>query len=67
MLQTVQARTNVITKSAYRGIVGQRLTTNLKLPDVVGGLGLAPCAKGVVADAQQIGFSTTRKTKPSHG
>jgi hypothetical protein len=40
---------------------------SLKLADVVGGLDLAPCAKGVVADAQQVGFSTARKTKASHG
>ena len=67
MLQTAQAMTNILTESARRGIVGKRLATNLKLGDVTGGLGFAPGSKGVIADAQQVGLSTTRKTKRSHG
>jgi hypothetical protein len=67
MLQTPQARTNVVTEPAQRRIVSKHLATNLKLADVTGGLGFAPCAKGVIADAQQVVLSTTRKSKRSHG
>ena len=67
MLQTPQARTNVVTEPAQRRVVSKRLATNLKLADVTGGLGFAPCAKGVIADAQQVVLRTTRKSKGSHG
>jgi len=67
MLQALQARTNVVTEPAQRRIVSKHLATNLKLAEVTGGLGTAPCAKGVISDAQQVVRSTTRKPKRSHG
>jgi hypothetical protein len=67
MLQTAQTRANILTEPAQRRIVSKRLATNLKLADVTGGLGFAPRAKGVIADAQQVVLSTARKSKRSHG
>ena len=67
MLQTSQARTNVVTEPAQRRIVSKHLATSLKLAEVTGGLGAAPGAKGVVSDAQQIGLGAARKSKRGHG
>ena len=67
MRQAAQARTNVITPSAQCRIVRERLATQLKVVDIAGGLGFAPCMKCVIADAQQVGLSTTRKAKCGHG
>ena len=67
MLQTAQTRANVVTEPAQRRIISKHLATNLKLSDVADGLGTAPCAQGVSADAQQTGLSATRKSKRSHG
>src|SRR5208337_3627016 len=62
-----QARSNFITRATERGIVGKELATIFKLPNVTVGLGLAPGAKGIKADVEQIGFSTMRKAEPCHG
>jgi hypothetical protein len=62
-----QARSNFITRATERGIVGKKLATIFKLPNVTVGLGLAPSAKGIKADVEQIGFSTMRKAEPCHG
>jgi hypothetical protein len=51
MLMTTQPRTNVVTESAQRRIVGEHLTTLLQPAEVISGLGLAPFAKGVIGDA----------------
>jgi len=67
MLMAAQGGANVITEPAQRRIVGKRLTTSFKLAKVTGGLGFAPFAKGVIADAQQVGLSATCKSKRSHG
>ncbi len=66
MLMAAQARANLITESAQRGLAGKRLATSLKLSEVAGGLGFAPFAKGVIADAQQVGLSATRKSELAH-
>jgi hypothetical protein len=67
MFMTAQAGANVVTESAQRRIASQRLATNLQLAEVTSGLGSAPFAKGVIADAQQVGLSTTRKSERGHG
>ena len=67
VLQAPQARTNVVTEPAQRRIVSKHLATNLKLAEVTGSLGAAPGAKGVIADAQQIGLGAARKSKRGHG
>jgi hypothetical protein len=67
MLVTAQAGANVFAKSACRRVFGKRLATNLKLVDVADHLGLAPFAKGVIGDAQQVSLSAARKSKPGHG
>ena len=67
MLMTPQAGANVITESPQRRIVGKRLATIFKLADVTGGLGFTPFLKSVVADAEQVGLRSTRKSKLSHG
>ncbi len=66
VLQTAQTGANVVTAPAQRRIVGKPLATNLKLAEVTGGLGSAPGAKGVIADAQQVGLSAARKSKRSN-
>ena len=65
-LHSAQAGTNIITPSAQGGIIGQHLATRFKIVEVTDGLVFAPCAKGISADAQQVGFRTARETKESH-
>lgn len=50
LLHAMQPRTNVITGTAKRRIVGEKPATLFKLQDVAFGLGFAPGTKGVEAD-----------------
>ena len=51
-LHSTKAGTNLITCPAQRGIIGQPLTTRLKIVDVTDGLLFTPSAKCVRADAE---------------
>jgi len=61
-----QTRANVVIRTPQRRVVGEHLTTCLKLVDVSIGLCFAPSAESIVNDAQQVGFGTTRETNESH-
>src|ERR1019366_8604639 len=67
MLMRAQAKPNVIAEPAERWIEGQRLATRFQFAEVTSGLGSAPFAKGVVADAQQVGLGAARESKRGHG
>ena len=67
VLKAAQAGTNMLAKAAYRRIARQHLATILQFAEVAGGLGLAPFAEGIFADAQQVGFGAARKSKLRHG
>jgi len=66
-LHPAEAGTNMVTRLPQRGIIGKHLATGLKIIKVTGGLVFAPVAKGVSADAKQVGFGPARKTKRGHG
>jgi hypothetical protein len=66
VLHTTQARANILTSPTQSGIAGQPPATILKLGDVTVCLGFAPSAKGINADAEQVGPGTTRETKRGH-
>jgi hypothetical protein len=51
-LHSTKAGTNLITCSAQRGIIGQHLTTRLKIVDVTDGLLFTPSAECVRTDAE---------------
>jgi len=66
-LHPAKAGTNMVTRPAQRGMIGKHLATRLKIVDVTEGLVFAPGAKGISADAEQIGFAPTGETKRGHG
>ncbi len=66
VLMTVQARADNIAEPAHPWIVGQHPATGLKFAKVFCGLRLAPLAKRVLRDAEQIGLGAARKSKLSH-
>jgi hypothetical protein len=65
MLQTSQARTNLITAPAQLRIVGQCPAAILKFIEVTGSLRLAPRSQCVFGDAQQVALGTARDAQ--HG
>jgi hypothetical protein len=67
MLVASQTGTNVITGTTQLRIGSQLLAAQLQIVEVTGSLGLAPGAKGVLGDAQEVGFRATRKAKSKHG
>jgi len=67
VLKAAQAGTNILAKAAQSRIAGQHLATILQFAEVACGLGLAPFAEGIFADAQQIGLGAARKSKFRHG
>jgi hypothetical protein len=66
-LHSTKSGANIVTRPAQRGIVGKHLATLLKIVDIPDGLVFAPGAKGMSADAEQVGFGTARETKRGHG
>jgi hypothetical protein len=66
-LHSTKAGTNIVTRPAQRGIIGKHLATHLQIVEVTDGLVFAPGAKGIRADAEQVGFGTATETKRGHG
>jgi hypothetical protein len=66
-LHPAEAGTNIVTRSPQRWIIGKHLATGLKIIKVTDDLVFAPSAKGISADAEQIGFGPARETKRGHG
>jgi hypothetical protein len=67
MFEASQPGANVIAGSAQSRIPGQLPAARLKLPDIAGGLGLAPGAESIVPDIEQVSLRPPRKTKRGHG
>jgi hypothetical protein len=65
-LHPTEAGTNIVTRSAQRGIIGKQLATGLKIINVTDGLVFAPRVKRISADAEQIGFGPSGETKRGH-
>lgn len=65
-LHSTKSGTNIVTRTAQRGILGERLATRLKIVEVTDGLVFAPGAKGIRADTEQVGLGTARETKRRH-
>jgi len=48
-------------------MVRDSLATGIEVVEVTYGLEFTPIPKGIGADAQQVGFRTTREPKKRHG
>jgi len=59
LLHPMQPRANFIARAAERGIVGNELAAIFKLAYIAVGLDVAPGAKGINADVEQIAFGAT--------
>ncbi len=67
VLHAAQAATNIIADSTSLRVIGKHLATRSEIGNVADRLICAPGSEGVSADAEQVGCSATRKTKPGHG
>lgn len=67
LFHSAQARTHFIARPAQRGTIGQGPAESLKSVNISCGLNLAPGAKRVFGDAEQVGLGAARKSKCCHG
>jgi hypothetical protein len=65
-LHAAKAATNIIADSTGLRVVGKHLATRSEIGNVADRLISAPGLERVSADADQVGFSATRETKPGH-
>jgi len=65
-LESPQPRSNLVAVPPQCRIISQHLATNFHLFEVQNRLSFAPFAKGVIADAPQVGLCSVGKTKCSH-
>jgi hypothetical protein len=65
-LHAAKVGTNIVTRPAQRGVVGEHPATRFKIVDVTDALVVAPRAKRIGADGEQVGLGPTRKTKRGH-
>lgn len=67
VLHAPQAGTDIVTRTAQRGIIGQHPAAGLQTVEVADSLVFSPSAKGVCCDCQQVGFGALREPEEGHG